>query len=126
MELKECGLNFMPEDGDAAFLEGYTPKDVETQARAYSDLSEIAAVYDIASSKHNKTLHTERALVRVRENPLFEEFDPLDPDCDSDYQAIMFFPDKACFVQSLEQKSPCREEMIRDHFTHSSLFLCYE
>lgn len=125
-ELRECGLNLLPEDGDADCLENYTPKHPETQARAYSDLSEIAAFYDIASSKHNRGLVPERALVRIRENLLYEEHDPLDPDCDSDYQAIMFFPDKACFVQSLEQKSPCREDMIANHFTHSSLFLCYE
>lgn len=125
-ELRECGLNLLPEDGDADCLENYTPKHPETQARAYSDLSEIAAFYDIASSKHNRGLVPERALVRIRENLLYEEHDPLDPDCDSDYQAIMFFPDKACFVQSLEQKSPCREDMIANHFTHSSMFLCYE
>jgi len=135
-ELRECGLNLLPEDGDAEFLDGYTPKHVETQARAYSDLSEIAAFYDIASSKHNRHLMgaeygydrhpPERALVRIRENLLFEEHDPLDPDCDCDYQAVMFFPDKSCFVQSLEQKSPCKDEQIKDHQTHSSLYLCYE
>mmetsp|Transcript_110407 Transcript_110407/g.235809 ORF Transcript_110407/g.235809 Transcript_110407/m.235809 type:complete len:651 (-) Transcript_110407:60-2012(-) len=132
-ELRDCGLNLMPEDGDAAFLEGYTPKDQETQARAYSDLSEIAAVYDIASSKHNKTLPKEKALVRVRENTLFEEFDPLDPDCDTDYQAVLFFPDKSCFVQSLE-KNPCKEAtgrlgqpaaLMQGHLTHGSLYLDY-
>ena len=57
------------------------------QARAYSDLSEIAAYYDIASSVHNKDildivervadlefqdLPAERALVRIRENDLHE------------------------------------------------------
>jgi len=125
-ELRECGLNLLPEDGDADFLPEYTPKHVETQRRAYSDLSEIAAFYDIASSKHNKGLTPEKALVRIRENLLFEEHDPLDPDCDSDYQAVMFFPDKAAFVQSLEQKTPCKEERLPNHFTHSSLFLCYE
>merc|ERR1711904_311005 len=40
-ELRECGLNLLPEDADADFLPDYTPKDKETQARAYSDLSEI-------------------------------------------------------------------------------------
>jgi len=126
VELRECGLNLLPEDGDAEFLADYTPKHAETQARAYSDLSEMAAFYDIASSKHNRALAPERALVRIRENLLFEEHDPLDPDCDSDYHAVMFFPDKACFVKSLEQKTPCREEQIENHFTHSSLYLCYE
>jgi cancer susceptibility candidate protein 1 len=124
-ELRECGLNLLPTDGDAEFLESYTPKHPDTQARAYSDLSEIAAFYDIASSKHNRSIVPERALVRIRENLLYEEHDPLDPDCDSDYQAVMFFPDKACFVQSLEQKTPCKEEMVTNHFTHSSLYLCY-
>mmetsp|Transcript_58642 Transcript_58642/g.148618 ORF Transcript_58642/g.148618 Transcript_58642/m.148618 type:complete len:652 (+) Transcript_58642:58-2013(+) len=125
-ELRDCGLNLMPEDGDAKYLDGYTPKHLETQARAYSDLSEIAGFYDIASSQHNKSLPKERALVRVRENPLYEEFDPLDPDCDVDYQAIMFFPDKACFVQSMEQQSPCREALKLGHLTHASLYLCYD
>merc|ERR550534_848074 len=125
-ELRECGLNLMPEDGDADYLDGYTPKCPETQARAYSDLSEIAAFYDIASSHHNKSLPRERALLRVRENPLYDEFDALDPDCDTDYQAIMFFPDKACFVQSLEQVSPCKEALKPGHLTHASLYLCYD
>mmetsp|Transcript_50053 Transcript_50053/g.162019 ORF Transcript_50053/g.162019 Transcript_50053/m.162019 type:complete len:652 (-) Transcript_50053:122-2077(-) len=125
-ELRECGLNLMPEDGDAEYLDGYTPKAPETQARAYSDLSEIAAFYDIASSKHNKNLPRERALVRVRENPLYDEFDPLDPDCDVDYQAIMFFPDKSCFVKSMEQQSPCNESLGTGHLTHASLYLCYD
>lgn len=125
-ELRECGLNLMPEDSDAEHLEGYTPKCPDTQARAYSDLSEIAAFYDIASSKHNQHLPKEKALVRVRENPLCDEFDPLDPDCDIDYQAIMFFPDKACFVQSLEKDSPCREANKKMHETHASLYLCYD
>merc|ERR1719428_1348393 len=114
-ELRDCGLNLMPEDGDAEFLEGYTPKNPETQARAYSDLSEIAGVYDIASSRHNKSLTQERALVRVRENTRFLEFDALDPDCDTDYQSILFFPDKSCFVQSLEGKNPCNTALLKDH-----------
>lgn len=124
-ELRECGLNLLPEDGDAEFLEAYTPKDPETQARAYSDLSEIAAYYDLASSRHNKTLVKEQALLRIRENTLFEEFDPLDPDCDTDYQAVKFFPDKACFVQSLEQHEPCRDGLLPGHLTHASLYLCF-
>merc|ERR1712190_582188 len=125
-ELRNCGLNLMPENGDAEHLGGYTPKDPDTQARAYSDLSELAAFYDIASSKHNKTLRKEQALVRVRPNFLFEEFDALDPDCDIDYQGIMFFPDKACLVQSLEQVSPCKEAFVTGHVTHASLYLCHE
>jgi hypothetical protein len=126
MELKESGLNLLPEDGDAEFIPDITPKDKETQARAYSDLSEIAAFYDIASSKHNRSLDPQRALVRIRENLLFEDHDPLDPDCDTDYQSIMFFPDKSCFVRSLEQKSPCQESTVEGHFTHASLYLCFD
>lgn len=131
-ELQECGLNLLPEDGDAKFLDGYTPKVPETQARAYSDLSEIAAFYDIASSKHNKSLPAERALVRIRENTLYEQFDPLDPDCDSDYTGVLFFPDKCSFVKSLESVSPCEESLKpghhpRDgHVTHSSLYLSFD
>lgn len=124
-ELRDCGLNLMPEDGDADFLDGYSPKCTATQARAYSDLSEIAAYYDIVSSKHNKRLPKEKALVRVRENPLCEEYDPLDPDCVTDYRSILFFPDKACFVQSLET-APVSEELAPGHLTHSSLYLCFE
>uniref|UniRef100_A0A7S4WHC6 IC97/Casc1 N-terminal domain-containing protein n=1 Tax=Alexandrium monilatum TaxID=311494 RepID=A0A7S4WHC6_9DINO len=124
-ELRDCGLNLMPEDADAEFLDGYTPKDPETQARAYSDLSEIAGHYDITSSRHNKKLPKEQALLRVRENPLFEQFDPLDPDCDTDYQAVMFYPDKACFSPSLELQ-PVKTEVMPGHTTHASLYLCYE
>lgn len=125
-ELRDCGLNVLPMDGDAEFLDGYTVKSPDTQARAYSDLSEIAAYYDIASSKHNKGLVKEQALVRIRENLLFEEYDPLDPDYETDYQSVMFFPDKACFVQTLESNSPCNEKMVAGHVTHASLYLCFE
>jgi hypothetical protein len=132
-ELRECGLNLMPEDLDAEFLAGYTPKNPSTEARAYSDLSEIAGTWDIVSSCHNKSLPenrfgpgSDRAIVRIRENLLFEEYDPLDPDCDMDYQAVMLFPDKACFVQSFDQKKPCNEMPKEGHLTHSSLFLCFE
>lgn len=125
-ELRECGLNLLPEDGDAEFLEGYKPKIPQTEARAYSDLSELAAFYDIASSKHNRQLPQEKALVRIRENLLHEEHDPLDPDCETDYQSVMFFPDKACFVQSMESKVPCNEAYLPGHLTHASLYLCYE
>lgn len=68
----------------------------------------------------------DRALVRIRENLLFEHYDPLDPDCDIDYQAVMFFPDKCCMVQSLEQKVPCNEEPCANHVTHASLYQCFE
>eukprot|EP00405_Crypthecodinium_cohnii_P012981 CAMPEP_0206426960 /NCGR_PEP_ID=MMETSP0324_2-20121206/4731_1 /ASSEMBLY_ACC=CAM_ASM_000836 /TAXON_ID=2866 /ORGANISM="Crypthecodinium cohnii, Strain Seligo" /LENGTH=650 /DNA_ID=CAMNT_0053892099 /DNA_START=12 /DNA_END=1964 /DNA_ORIENTATION=+ len=125
-ELRDCGLNLMPTDQDAEYLDGYTPKCSETEARAYSDLSEIAGFYDITSSIHNKNLPPERAMVRVRENPLCEEFDPLDPDCDTDYQAILFFPDKSCFVKSFEEKNPCDESLLPGHYTHASLYLCYD
>jgi hypothetical protein len=132
-ELRECGVNLMPEDADADFLEGYVPKHKSTQQRAYSDLSEMAAFWDIASSKHNKSLPkdrfgpgSDRALVRIRENLLCEEFDALDPDCDVDYQAVMFFPDKACFVQSRELTTPCNEAPVASHVTHASLSLCFE
>jgi hypothetical protein len=145
-ELRDCGLNLMPEDADAEHLDGYRPKNPATEARAYSDLSEIAGVWDIASSKHNKNLpdkeHVleynkdvprdkfrpgpDRALVRIRQNLLCEQYDPLDPDCDVDYQAVMFFPDKCCMVQSMELKSPCNETPSPGHQTHSSLFLCFE
>uniref|UniRef100_A0A7S2HDA4 Uncharacterized protein n=1 Tax=Alexandrium andersonii TaxID=327968 RepID=A0A7S2HDA4_9DINO len=124
-ELRDCGLNLMPEDEDAEFLDGYTPKDPETLARAYSDLSEIAGYYDVASSRHNKKLPKEQALLRVRENPLFEQFDPLDPDCDTDYQAVLFYPDKACFTPSLELQ-PVKTDPLPNHCTHASLYLCYE
>ncbi|CAE8691730.1 unnamed protein product, partial [Polarella glacialis] len=125
-ELRECGLNLMPKDSDADSLEGYSVKNQETQARAYSDLSEIAAFYDIASSHHNKALPQERAMVRIRENELLEVFDPLDPDCDTDYQALTFFPDKSCFVKSLERIHPCNETMLPSHVTHASLYLCFD
>eukprot|EP00929_Paragymnodinium_shiwhaense_P119708 TRINITY_DN91603_c0_g1_i1.p1 TRINITY_DN91603_c0_g1~~TRINITY_DN91603_c0_g1_i1.p1 ORF type:complete len:641 (-),score=151.68 TRINITY_DN91603_c0_g1_i1:304-2226(-) len=132
-ELRDCGLMLMPEDCDAEFLDGYTPKNPSTEARAYSDLSEMAGYWDIASSKHNKELPpdrfgpgSDRALVRIRENLLFEEYDSLDPDCDTDYQAVMFFPDKACLVQSLEQTSPCNEKPLTGHLTHASLHLCFD
>jgi len=131
-ELQDCGLNLLPEDGDSEYLDGYTPKLPETSARAFSDLSEIAAFYDIASSTHNKSLPAERALVRIRENSLYEQFDPLDPDCDSDYTGVLFFPDKCSFVKSLECVSPCEEALKpghhqRDeHVTHGSLYLSFE
>jgi cancer susceptibility candidate protein 1 len=132
-ELRECGLNLMPEDLDSEFLDGYTPKNPLTESRAYSDLSEIAGCWDIVSSCHNKSLPedrfgpgSDRGIVRIRENLLFEEFDPLDPDCDTDYQSVMLFPDKACFVQSLEQKTPCNEKPKEGNLTHSSLYLCFE
>merc|ERR1712187_624371 len=145
-ELRDCGLNLMPEDSDAEHLDGYRPKNKATEGRAYADLSEIAGFWDIASSKHNKDLvdkehvleyntnvprdkfrpGNDRALVRIRENLLFEQYDPLDPDCDIDYQAIMFFPDKSCMVQSLEQKVPCNEEPCAGHHTHASLYQCFE
>lgn len=102
MELRDCGINLLPEDSDASYLGGITPKDVETQRRAYSDLSELAASHDIVSSAHNKWLPPERAAVRLRENLHFEEYDPLDPDCETDYRGVMFYPDKACFVHFVE------------------------
>lgn len=125
-ELRQCGINLMPEDADAEYLDGYTPKAPETEARGYSDLSEIAGIYDIASSVHNKVLPKEKALVRVRVNTEYETFDPLDPDCDMDYQSIMFYPDKACLVKSLDRKVPCDESPLNGHVTHASLYLCYE
>jgi hypothetical protein len=124
-ELRQCGLNLMPEDDDALPHE-YTIKLPATQARAYSDLSEIAASHDIASSRHNKALPAEKAMVRIRHNPHFEECDPLDPDCDTDFSALMFFPDKACFVKSLEGISPCNDSLAEGHLTHASLYLCFE
>lgn len=138
-ELKDCGMNLLPVDDDtnAATLSEYKSKDPGTQDRAYSDLSEIAAFYDIASSKHNRRLVPERALVRIRENLLHEEHDPLDPDCDTDYQGVMFFPDKVCFVHSLEGKEPephffgplpgqSIPNNLPGHVTHSSLYLAYK
>jgi hypothetical protein len=125
-ELRDCGLNLLPVDGDAEFLEGYTPKCTETQARAYDDLSEIAASYEIASSKHNKHLPPEKALVRVRESDDFYQFDPLDPDCDTDYQAVLFWPDKSGFVQSMERVSPVSETAVPDNVTHASLYLTFD
>ncbi|CAE7650798.1 CFAP94 [Symbiodinium microadriaticum] len=118
-----------PQDSDTSYnakntLSEYNQDNIS--ARAYSDLSEIAAYYDIASSVHNKDLPAERALVRIRENELHEVFNPMDPDGDADYQALMFFPDKCCFVQSLEGISPCREAMAPGHVTHSSLYLCFD
>merc|ERR1712193_117588 len=123
-ELRECGMNLMPEDSDAEFLTDYVPKCPETEARAYSDLSEVAAYYDIASSKHNKKLDKDRALVRIRENPHYEEYDPLDPDSETDYTSVMFWPDKYSFVQCLE--STPGDKLLKDHLTHASFYLCFD
>merc|ERR1711977_462605 len=123
-EPRECGMNLMPEDSDAEFLTNYVPKCPETEARAYSDLSEVAAYYDIASSKHNKKLDKDRALVRIRENPHYEEYDPLDPDSETDYTSVMFWPDKSSFVQSLE--STPGDKLLKDHLTHASFYLCFD
>jgi len=133
-ELRECGMNLMPEDADAEFLPDYVPKCPETEARAYSDLSEVAAYYDIASSKHNKKLSPEVALVRIRENPHYEEYDPLDPDSETDYTSVMFFPDKSSFVKSLEsvpneavlRGESNSEALLKGHLTHASFYLCFD
>lgn len=125
-ELFECGLNLMPKDTDADQLDGYIPKDKQTAARAYSDLSEIAAFYDICSSKHNKDLPHHKALVRIRENELHEVFDPWDPDSDQDYQALEFMPDRCYFVQSLERLAPCKETLADGHVSHAGLYQCFE
>lgn len=122
--LRECGMNLMPEDYDAEYLHNYMPKNPETEARAYSDLSEIAGSFDIASSKHNQALSPNQALVRIRENSLYEEYDALDPDSETDYKAVMFFPDKSCFVYSLE--SVHSTTMTKEHCTHGSFYLCVE
>ena len=73
--------------GCSSHLKPNTRQKNTQQARAYSDLSESAAYYDIASSVHNKDildivervadlefqdLPAERALVRIRENDLHE------------------------------------------------------
>merc|ERR1711959_545165 len=128
--LRECGMNLMPEDSDADYLMGgcgengaYVPKDADTEARAYSDLSDIACCFDIASSIHNKTLPDKTALVRIRENGHYEEYDPLDPDSETDYKSVMFFPDKCCFVESIESMKPCNTEMSPEHCTHGSFYL---
>jgi len=122
--MRQCGMNLMPEDYDAEYLTNYTPKNPETEARAYSDLSEIAGSFDIASSKHNRSLEPSQAMVRIRENAHFEEYDPLDPDSETDYKAVMFFPNKSCFVDSLE--SVHSSTMTPDHCTHGSFYLCVE
>jgi len=123
-ELRECGMNLMPEDSDAEFLTDYVPKCTETEARAYSDLSEVAAYYDVASSKHNKRLPKEQALVRIRENPHYEEYDPLDPDSETDYTSVMFFPDKSTFTKDLESQPD--HGLLKGHLTHASFYLCFD
>lgn len=47
MGLKECGINLMPENCDAEPTQ-CTVKSPDTVERAYSDLAEISALYDIA------------------------------------------------------------------------------
>ena len=39
----------------------------------YSDLSEIAGIFDITSSRHNRKLQPDKAICRIRENLHYEE-----------------------------------------------------
>jgi hypothetical protein len=123
LALQRAGINMMPCDADADYIEGMTPKAGETEARAYSDLSEIAGIYDISSSRHNKKLHREKAICRIRENLHYEEYDALDLEAEGDYKGVVFWPNKCAFVQSLESVSPCNEDLVPGHHTHAALTL---
>jgi len=123
-KLRDCGINLMPDDNDIEHLPGYQLKSFETEARAFSDLSEIALAFDVTSSKHNKKLEADRALVRIRENFQCAEFDPLDPESETDYRSVMFYTDKCCFVDSMESVYPCNENVREGCETHASFFLC--
>jgi cancer susceptibility candidate protein 1 len=125
-ELQRSGINMMPTDEDAQFIENLTPKAGETEARAYSDLSEIAGIFDITSSRHNRKLPTDKAICRIRENLHYEEYDSLDVEGEADYKSVLFWPNKCALVQSLESISPCNEDVLVGHGTHASMTLALE
>ena len=55
-------------------------------------------------------------------------FNPMDPDGDNDYQALMFFPDKCCFVQRSRLGKDCLESqpfMIDSSSKPESLPVCF-
>jgi len=126
LALQRSGINMMPVDDDAEFVDGMTPKCGETEARAYSDLSELASVYDVCSSRHNKKLPRDQAICRIRENLYYEEYDAMDLETETDYKSVLFWPNKCGFVQSLESVSPCVEDLQHGHLTHSALSLALE
>jgi cancer susceptibility candidate protein 1 len=126
LALQRAGINMMPVDEDADFIDGMQPKLGETEARAYSDLSEVAGVYDITSSRHNKKLSRDKALCRLRENLHYEEYDSLDVESEQDYKALLFWPNKCAFVQSLESVAPCVEDLVPGAQTHASLELALQ
>lgn len=126
LALRQAGINLLPTDEDTECIDGMQSKWAETESRAYSDLSEIAAAYDITSSRHNKKLPRDRALCRIRENLHYEEYDPLDLDAEMDYKGVLFWPNKVGFVQSLESVSPCNEALANGHVTHAALVLAIE
>jgi hypothetical protein len=125
-ELQRSGINMMPTDEDAKFIDGLTPKAGETEARAYSDLSEIAGIFDITSSRHNKKLPRDKAICRIRENLHYEEYDSLDVEGEADYKSVLFWPSKCALTQSLESISPCNEDLLPGHATHASMTLALD
>ena len=41
-------------------------------------------------------------------------YDSLDVESEQDYKALLFWPNKCAFVQSLESVAPCVEDLVRE------------
>lgn len=123
LALRYSGINVLPEVEDLDQIDGMSPKRPEPEARAYSDLSELAAAYDVVSSRHNKKLGADQVMCRIRENTHYEEYDPLDMDAETEYKAVLFWPHKCALVESLESGTPCQTALAPGQQTHASLYL---
>ena len=127
LDLKHSGINIMPEDRDD--LTKYPQaksdchlKDSIVEKKAYADFADVSLKNDVIWSIHNKTKGTaDRAVVRVRPNPLCEVISPFDPENDGDYKTCVFSKDKVCFAKGTDLK-PNFDECGP---THTTLVLCF-
>lgn len=137
MQLRLCGINLMPSPSDVALVQGVSPKDVGTESRAYSDLSEIAFTHDVTSSAQNASFDGTKAQVRIRLNPTFEnrpvieteeEVPPADADAPAPkkegWRTVAFWCNKAAFMRATDDAPS--DKIAEGLCTHATLWLCMQ
>ncbi|CAD7961893.1 unnamed protein product [Amoebophrya sp. A120] len=120
LELRECGINLLPEDSDDV---GKTCiKDVAVANKAYADLATISLHNDIVFSNHNRKLEKDQACFRIRANTQYDAHSPFDVDNDGDYKTVL--------VMGTEKITLVPGTDLKPNFTpiqtHATLVMCME
>ncbi|CAK64192.1 unnamed protein product (macronuclear) [Paramecium tetraurelia] len=117
-ELYRSGVNFIPVNEDAQSA-NIVQKDEGAEELALNDLSEAVRGFYIESSRWNNSDTGPQIVVKLKENPEFDE--EFAENQEKDWKTIKWWNNKCAIIQARDSHQKCNQALLQDTETHCNL-----